>query len=337
MVTSPLGPSVSVVICTHSAERWELLSAAVESAVSERPDEVIVVVDHNSELLRLSDSLRASPSSATRMRVVANRNSHGLSGARNTGIAMSNSTFVAFLDDDAEPLAGWLTHLLAPFSDRSVVAVGGRALPARPERFPAWWPHEYDWIVGCSWTGLPESLTEVRNVIGCTMAFRREALEETGGFHADLGRVGNNAAGCEETELCIRLRRRGGRIVYEPQATVRHHVDDARLTARYFLRRCWAEGRSKAFIRRHLDGDALGPERRFVVDTLRRSAAVGARALTTRSWQSAARAAAMVGGLGVTAIAFASPARRAPRSGTDTTHVKKPTRVDCSDKVREAS
>lgn len=336
-MTSPLGPSVSVVICTHNSERWDLLSAAVESAVAERPDEVIVVVDHNSELLRRSNSLRPSPCSTTRMRVVANRHSRGLSGARNTGIAASDSTFVAFLDDDAEPVVGWLANLLAPFSDRSVVAVGGRALAARPERFPAWWPHEYDWIVGCSWTGLPESLTEVRNVIGCTMAFRRDALAETGGFHADLGRVGNNAAGCEETELCIRLRRRGGRIVYEPQAIVRHHVDDARLTARYFLRRCWAEGRSKAFIRRHLDSDALGPERRFAIDTLRRSAAVGGRALATRSWPTAGRAAAMVGGLGVTAIAFASPTRRRPRIGSDRAHQQEQPRIDCSDKVREAS
>lgn len=310
MVTSLVAgqrPTVSIIICAHSTDRWEQLRNALDSAVSERPDEVLVVIDHNVDLLRLAKDGVESRGSQPPVRVVANDNAQGLSGARNTGIALTDSAITAFIDDDAEALPGWLGHLISPFDDPTVVAVGGRALPARPDHFPAWWPHEYDWVVGCSWTGLPEVLTEVRNVIGCTMAFRREALVATDGFDVRLGRVGANAAGCEETELCMRLSRGGARVLYEPKATVLHHIDRGRLTPRYFLRRCWAEGRSKALIRRTLGAGSLGPERRFAVEALRRSFRNGAGAILRRDASGIACAAATLGGLCTTGLAFVLP------------------------------
>ena len=300
-------PSVSIIICAHSTHRWEQLRNALDSALSEHPDEVLIVIDHNVDLLRLATDALESHNSHPRVRIVANDNAKGLSGARNTGIALTTSAITAFIDDDAEALPGWLGHLISPFDDPTVVAVGGRALPARPDHFPARWPHEYDWVVGCSWTGLPEVLSEVRNVIGCTMAFRHEALIATDGFDVRLGRVGSNAAGCEETELCLRLSRGGDRVLYEPKATVLHHIDTGRLTPRYFIRRCWAEGRSKALIRRTRGGGTLGPERQFAVDALRRSFRNGAGAIIRRDATGIARAAATLGGLCTTGLAFVLP------------------------------
>ncbi len=310
--------TVSIIICAHSTQRWEQLGNAVASAVSERPDQVLVVIDHNAELLRLAKDSLESCDAQTPVRIVANANDQGLSGARNTGIASADCEITAFIDDDAEALPGWLGHLISPFDDPTVVAVGGRALPARPDDFPPWWPHEYDWVVGCSWTGLPEVLSEVRNVIGCTMAFRREALVATDGFDVRLGRVGANAAGCEETELCMRLSRNGARVLYEPKATVLHHVDRSRLTPRYFIRRCWAEGRSKALIHRTLGGGALGPERRFAADALRRSFGTGARAIVRRDASGVGRAAATLGGLCATGLAFVLPTPGKSSSSTNT-------------------
>ncbi len=321
MVTSSAAgqrPTVSVVICAHSTRRWEQLGNAVDSAVSELPDEVLVVVDHNTALLRLAEDNLQMCSGNAPVRVVPNGATKGLSGARNTGIALTESEITVFIDDDAEALPGWLGHLVAPFDDPTVVAVGGRAVPARPDHFPAWWPHEYDWVVGCSWAGLPEVLSEVRNVIGCTMAFRREALVATAGFDVRLGRVGANAAGCEETELCMRLSRGGARVLYEPKATVLHHVDIGRLTPRYFIRRCWAEGRSKALIHRTLGGGALGPERRFAADALRRSFGIGARAIVRRDASGVRRAAATLGGLCTTGLAFVLPAPGKSSPSTNT-------------------
>ena len=85
-------------------------------------------------------------------------------------------------------------------------------------------------------------------MVGAAMSFRREALLAVGGFDPSLGRTATGAAGCEETELCLRLaaHRPEARIVYEPAAVVDHLVPVTRARLGYLVRRCWGEGRSKA-------------------------------------------------------------------------------------------
>src|SRR5512144_2419002 len=53
----------------------------------------------------------------------------GLSRARNLGARACESEIVAFIDDDAVPEAGWLSHLVSEFEDPSVMAVTGRIEP----------------------------------------------------------------------------------------------------------------------------------------------------------------------------------------------------------------
>ena len=79
-----------------------------------------------------------------------------------------------------------------------------------------------------SW--LPIEMSAVRNVIGANMAFRRDVFNEVGDFNGGIGRVGDKPVGCEETELCIRLRQRWphASIRFQPAANVRHKVPDSR-------------------------------------------------------------------------------------------------------------
>jgi GT2 family glycosyltransferase len=80
------------------------------------------------------------------------------------------------------------------------------------------------------------------------MSFRRAAFDFVGEFSEQLGRGDGNAAGCEETEFCIRAQALFplSRILFEPSAIVYHHVSGERAAWRYFRKRCLAEGRSKA-------------------------------------------------------------------------------------------
>ena len=116
-------PSVSVIICAHAVERIGDLRRAVDSVVDQSlpPTELLVVIDHNEQLLDLAAELPAN--------VVASDGPPGLSGARNTGTDRANGEIVAFLDDDAVAGVDWLRHLTEPFSDDDVVAVGGWATP----------------------------------------------------------------------------------------------------------------------------------------------------------------------------------------------------------------
>lgn len=275
--------TATVVICVYTEKRWDDIVAAVRSVAAQdvAAAETLVIVDHNPALLSRAQQ-EFGPQG---VRVLPNAHKQGLSGARNTAIAEAVGDVVVFLDDDAEARPGWLAALLAPYSDPTVKAVGGVAHPRwpvnRPRVLPGAAPYdpnatgELDWIVGCTYTGQPQRQAEVRNLMGCNMSFRREVFERVGGFAEDIGRIGKNPLGCEETELCIRARQayqRAGekiRIVFEPAAVVDHRVSPDRVEWAYLRRRSWAEGLSKAAVSKLVGSDdALSTERSYVAKVL---------------------------------------------------------------------
>jgi glucosyl-dolichyl phosphate glucuronosyltransferase len=288
---------VSVVICAHDEGRWHELLAAVGSLERQslEPREVTVVVDRNQQLFqRAREALRA--------RVVENTDAPGLGGARNSGIAASAGSIVAFLDDDAVASEHWLALLAEQYADTDVAGVGGGIVAAWEDRRPSWFPPEFDWVVGCSYLGTPAADREVRNLFGCNMSFRREVLDALRGFRLGYG--------CDETEFCIRLHQRwpAKKLIYVPEAKVLHHVPSNRTGFQRFLSRCYFEGGSKAVVARLVGArDGLSDERRYTRTVLpagvRRGVADFARHGDTSGL---ARAGAIVAGLGSTAAGYAA-------------------------------
>jgi GT2 family glycosyltransferase len=296
---------VSVIVCAYTLDRWGWLTEALRSAAAQvpPPTEVILVVDHNPELFARA---RAELSE---VRVVENAGVTGLSSGRNTGLATATGEIAVFLDDDAEADQGWLAALLAPYQDPQVFATGGRVVPIWETARPRWMPDEFDWVVGCSYRGLPEMEAPIRNPIGCSMSVRRQAAIAAGGFRTEVGRVGTIPAGCEETDLAIRLARLlpGSSVVYAPGSTVRHHVPASRSSTAYFWSRCFQEGRSKAILSR-LEGSAaaLSSERSYTLGVLPAGILRGLGHTLGGDPGGVLRAAAIATGLYVTALGYVS-------------------------------
>lgn len=295
--------TVTVVVCAYTMERWPDIEAAVASLAAQTrpPEQVVLVSDHNAELLERARE--AFPG----VLCVASTGPRGLSGARNTGVAVATGDVVAFLDDDATAEPDWVERTLAAFADREVIGVGGNVVPAWRAPRPSWFPEEFLWVVGCSYRGLPSGQAEIRNPIGANMSFRRTVFERAGGFDADMGRLGKDAAGCEETEFSIRARRvvSGARIVLEPSATCRHSVSADRVTRRYFRRRCRGEGRSKAVVSRLAGADsALETERAYLRRTLPSGVLRGLRDALRGDAAGAVRAWMIVEGTALTAASY---------------------------------
>ncbi|NYG54366.1 glycosyltransferase [Nocardioides perillae] len=267
-------PTTSVVVCAHTERRWTSIVAGLQAlaAQSRRPDQVLLVVDHDDALLRRAAAelpgLLGLGGDDTWLTVLPNTRGRGLSGARNTGVHAGVGDVVAFLDDDAVPAPDWLDRLVTALAETGADGVDGRATPVwPPSGRPRHLVAELDWVVGCSYRGLPEHRAPVRNLLGATMSFTRAALELAGDFDEAAGRVGDVLLGGEETELCLRLARRkpGALLVHEPAATVAHHVSADRTTWRYLARRAYAEGLSKAHIARTAGpGAATSTERAYV-------------------------------------------------------------------------
>ncbi len=285
----------SVIICAYTMERWDALSDAVTSVAEQTlpPDEVLVVIDYNDQLLALADA------SFQGVRVIENRMTKGLSGARNTGIREASGDIFVFLDDDAYADPEWLERLLSVFDEPNVAGCGGWIVPDWEATKPQWFPDTFLWVMGCSYDGLPEHGAAIRNPIGANMAIRRRVVETVGDFSAGLGRIGTVPLGCEETELCIRYGRQvpEDRFVLARDAVVHHRVPALRVTWSYFLRRCWSEGVSKAAVASLVGhGDGLAAERRHAAVAIPREMMSSFRELWRTPSMLGKRLVAVVGG-----------------------------------------
>ena len=78
------------------------------------------------------------------------------------------------------------------------------------------------------WTELPYA---------CNLAIRRTLFNELGFFRTDLGKSGHGLRASGETELVRRIHNSGWKILYVPNARVRHFVLPQRLDISYLYRR----------------------------------------------------------------------------------------------------
>lgn len=294
---------ISVVICTYTAERWDGLRAGISALQAQTltPHQILVVVDHKPALLeRVAGELPGTVA-------LPSAGSPGLAGSRNTGAHASSGSVVAFIDDDAVPEPDWLERLAVSYEDPRVVAVGGGIVPSWSTARPPWFPPEFDWVVGCTYRGLPEARATVRNLIGANMSFRREVFEHLE-FFSGLGHAHGRSLGGEETDFCIRLAGLlpESRIVYEPDACVRHHVPPDRARFSYFMRRCYSEGISKGVLARRVGSRmGLASEKAYVRAIPGAAWRAVAHAVRTRQPATALGAAATVIGVGAATSGYA--------------------------------
>jgi Glycosyl transferase family 2 len=259
-------PSVSVIITTYSRDRWDWLRECIESTQAQTVPalEIIVVVDHNPELL--DEITREYPTVAA----VPNIGDRGVSGARNSGVKASRGEVVGFVDDDAIVTPEWLETLLAHIVKPNVVGVGCYSDGLWEEPSPSWFPGEFSWTIGVSHTGLPDKPTAVRNVWTCAMLVKRSAFEVVGGFREDFGKIGNKSLP-EDTDLCLRIaaEQENGIWMWDPAKVMQHRVPAGRATFGYLMSRCYLQGWGKAAMA-HMDGfgESTSSERSYAARTL---------------------------------------------------------------------
>ena len=235
-----------MVISTYSKDRLRYLLDCIASLKKQslKPDEIILVLDPYPDLVEFYESRLLED-----VRVVTSQK-RGLSNARNAGVRSAKGEILAFIDDDAVADENWLENLVKDYEDTNVVGVGGLIKPLWEDGYPAWFPEELNWIVGCSYKGLPECKASVRNPIGCNMSFRKDVFEKVGYFRSDVGRFGKRLLAGEEPEFSVRILKKNplSKIVYDPSAVVFHRVNRGRVSFRYLFKRSFYEGVSKALI-----------------------------------------------------------------------------------------
>jgi glycosyltransferase involved in cell wall biosynthesis len=304
--------SVSVIVPAWNSKRRDELARCLRAIEAQTlsPLQTIVVVDHNPELLAWAQE------SVPGVTAIENKHERGVVGARNTGVEMAEGDLVVLTDDDTEAEPSWLESLESCFADPGVVGVTGELLPNWVGAEPRWFPHEFYWVFGCSYAGLPTELAPVRNPIAANMAVRREAIQEIGGFQPgvpprELRYRGNVIAGghaLEDTELGIRIGQRWPQMswLYQPDATVFHTVDEEQATLGYLTRRSFEEGMGKATLARLVGSQqGLESERRHLLVTIPRGVLKGLRDALRGDLSGLGRAAAIGVGIAAAACGYA--------------------------------
>ena len=234
-------PVVSAVICTY--RRYELLKQAIASLTRQNLDrsEYEILVIDNSPDPELSKRMAADYAPIANLRWITEE-TPGEANARNVAIAQAYSPVVAFLDDDAVARPGWLEAILRAF-DRfgaEAAAVGGKVNPLWGAPRPAWLhDHLLAYLSVIDWGHETREIGRTEWLVAANLAFRVAAVQEIGGFNTDLGRRRGDQvllSNCE-ADVVLRLRDRGYRVVYEPDAEVDHLASAERLSQTWMRRR----------------------------------------------------------------------------------------------------
>jgi cellulose synthase/poly-beta-1,6-N-acetylglucosamine synthase-like glycosyltransferase len=158
----------------------------------------------------------------------------GLVAALNRGLEEATGDVVAFTDDDTVPRRDWVERIETHFrTDPQLGALGGRDWLHPPSLEPVqrnvgllrW----YGRVVGNHHLGVgrPRPVDVLK---GANMAFRQSALA---GTNVDERLRGIGAEVHTEMDLCFAVKRRGWRVIYDPDVAVDHFPaerleDDAR-------------------------------------------------------------------------------------------------------------
>ncbi len=187
-------PVVSIVIPAHNEGKW--IAACLESVLRDGyPCKEVIVVDDGSTD-STNEILKSFP-----VTVVRNEKPVGPSSARNIGVKEAKGEIVVFIDahcivDDEQ----WIEKFLRFFPDPEVGAVAGY-LERKPSR------------IGASLTF--KTSTQQRLIKSANAAYRKEVLEQVGGFDPSLEWVGDAA-------LTYKVRRSGWKIAHSRDIEVVH-------------------------------------------------------------------------------------------------------------------
>lgn len=209
--------SVSIAIPTY--HRGRVLCETIEMllAVEPRASEIIVVDQTPQQPPEVESRLDAWNASGT-IRVIR-LTQPSITHAMNTALREAREPHVLFLDDDIVPSRNLIAAHTAALREPGVWAVVGQVLQPGEE------PRHYEEhelrrgaIRDLEFRFHHDSACDVQNVIACNLAVDRERALAIGGFDEHFIAVAYRF----ETDFALRLVAAGGRIRFDPAASIRH-------------------------------------------------------------------------------------------------------------------
>lgn len=221
---------VSVIVPTYKRPDSLRLCLQALARQQAQPDEILVVAHRDDQASH--EVAHAAPQPVGLITIVR----PGVVAKMNAGLDATAGDLVVLTDDDSQPHHDWLARIVATFNgDAEIAAVGGRDwlyLKGRP-----WQGREQPVVGTVDWLGRVTGnhhagigpARDVDVLKGVNLAVRRELLQQV---RFDERLRGAGTQNHWELALCLTLRHKGYRIVYDPEIAVDHYpqprIDDSR-------------------------------------------------------------------------------------------------------------
>jgi GT2 family glycosyltransferase len=228
-------PFVSVIVPTYGREQ-ALRDSLEDLLQQDYPNYEILVVDQTPQHEPETETYLQALSQTGRIKLYR-LNWASLPGARNYAVRRSSGEIIIFTDDDVKVESGFLKAHIQTYIDKPEVgAVAGRVFDRMKmddaaqgktqgdatyktiEYLP---PQAMDPGIAWYYIDLVHTIKpqEVLTTRGCNMSFRREIFTKYG-LHFDERFQGSAVR--EESDFCLRIRKTGYKIWYQPEAHLVH-------------------------------------------------------------------------------------------------------------------
>jgi GT2 family glycosyltransferase len=205
--------------------RRDLLRACLDSLAAQAFRELEIVVVDNGSSDGSADMAEREFAGRIALKVVRSRVNLGFCAGNNRGIEAASGQLIALLNNDAVASPHWIGELAAVFASRPDLGMAASKIlvyedPTRIDKaghliyLDGQNRGRGSGQVDC---GQFDQVEEVLWPDGCAAMYRREMLDEIGGFDEDF------FAYADDAELGLRAQIAGWRCLYVPTAVVRHH------------------------------------------------------------------------------------------------------------------
>lgn len=219
---SQSSPLVSIIILTMNSARFiKPCIHAIDGL--DYPNYELIVVDNNSSDKTLEIIFELA--SERDIKVIANKENRGFAGGNNDGWKASSGEILLLLNPDTILKNGFLKAIVQPFINDPTVGIAGGKI---------YYPGS-NILQHCGGILYPNAMSDHRGagevdnghfdepanvdyVTGAAMAVRRKVLEIFGGLDEDF-----YPAYYEESDLCLKARNAGWKVLYVPTAILYHH------------------------------------------------------------------------------------------------------------------
>jgi len=208
---------LSIIICCYRGEKSieECLESLCSQSYNNQKYEVIIVdddsIDNSAELI--NSFLKKNKDQYPNFKYFKKEN-RGLSVARNFGIKKASSSLVSFIDEDAKADKDFILNVVKTFkANPNINCLGGKV--------ELWNSHDY--FAKIYHYGYFNDMMNNGAIIGTNMSFRKNFLNEIGGFIPEFDKRG------DETALFIKAGNRLSKLISEDVIVYHTQPDSQRM------------------------------------------------------------------------------------------------------------